>query len=73
MFTDETNMKQRKMSRPGNRRQDAAVRTVTREGMSTRGDEKRLCFFILEVREDCPARTSGEKICPFTLESVRCE
>ncbi len=69
MFTAETNIKQKKMSRLGNRRHYASVQSVTKDGVSTRGDGKRVCFFILEVLEDCPTRTSGDAICPFTLES----
>jgi hypothetical protein len=44
--------------------------TVTKGGMSANPSEKeRVCFFILELLEDCPARrTSYKAICPFSLE-----
>ncbi len=61
-------MKQKKILRLGNRKHNASVQSVTTGGMSTHGDGKRVCLFILDVLEDCPARTSGKAICPFTLE-----
>ncbi|SPQ01248.1 hypothetical protein NBG4_490007 [Candidatus Sulfobium mesophilum] len=70
MFTDETNMKQKIMSRLGNGKHNVSVQTVTKGGMPTQGDRKRVCLFILEVLEDCPARTSREAIYPGILFSV---
>jgi hypothetical protein len=46
------------------------VHATPKRGISaTPAERERLCLFILELLEDCPARrTSYEAICPFALE-----